>query len=333
MPRCGSQIILCDVPIRFDTYKGCSHGCMYCFTYKKWNIKNIETDEGSKALKSFIDGFRTTETNWCDFNIPIHWGGMSDPFQPVEVEKGKSLECLRILSETQYPFIVSTKSTLLAEGEYFELIKKSNVVVQISLVCEKYDNIETGAPGWAERVKCIRTISPYKRVIARIQPYTPGVFRDVMGALDEYRDAGVYGVIVEGMKYFKKTPKTVKHGGDYVYEADILRGHFEAIKRKAHRLGIRFYCGENRLRSLSDDLCCCGIDGLGWETNKANLNHYHLDKNNFKYTDRMKAVGTTQVFVNGFFQTQKKALVIGKMSYKDVMDGLIKDGKYTKIIG
>ena len=32
MPSCGSQIFLCDVPIRFDTYKGCSK--------KKGHIRN-----------------------------------------------------------------------------------------------------------------------------------------------------------------------------------------------------------------------------------------------------------------------------------------------------
>ncbi len=333
MPRCGSQITLCDVPIRFDTYKGCTHGCKYCFTYKKWNISNVENDEGEEALKAFIGGKRRQELNWCDFDIPLHWGGMSDPFQPIEKEKQNSLRCLRILQQSQYPFIVSTKSTLIVEGEYYELIKKSNVVVQLSAVCEKYDEIETGAPTWKKRVECAKRITPHTRVVIRIQPYMPSVFKDVMQTLDKYKEVGVYGIVVEGIKYFKKTKGTVKAGGDYVYPIDVLRSHFEAIKNKAHRLGLRFYCGENRLRSMSDDLCCCGVDGLGWKTNKANLNHYHFDRENFAYTDQMKKAGTTHVFVNGFFQTQKKALVLNKMSYQQVMDGLIKDKKYNESVG
>lgn len=35
MPEYGSQIVLCDLPIRFDTYKGCSHNCKYCFVQRK----------------------------------------------------------------------------------------------------------------------------------------------------------------------------------------------------------------------------------------------------------------------------------------------------------
>ena len=56
MPRCGSQVPICDVPIRFDTYKGCSHGCKYCFVFRKVDIKNIKLDETSTALLSFIKG-------------------------------------------------------------------------------------------------------------------------------------------------------------------------------------------------------------------------------------------------------------------------------------
>ena len=75
--KCGSQIILCNLPVRFDTYRGCSHGCRYCFAQKKNDISHIERDESVDGLRSFIEGKRGNETEWCDWNIPIHWGGMS----------------------------------------------------------------------------------------------------------------------------------------------------------------------------------------------------------------------------------------------------------------
>ena len=82
--RCGSQITICDVPISFDTYNGCSHACAYCFVKRKTDISQIEKDNCYKALKNFIEGGRTELTRWCDWKIPLHWGGMSDPFQPAE---------------------------------------------------------------------------------------------------------------------------------------------------------------------------------------------------------------------------------------------------------
>lgn len=64
MPLCGSQCTLCDVPIRFDTYKGCSHGCKYCFVQKKNNLFDIKKGEGIDSLKRFINGERNQTQNW-----------------------------------------------------------------------------------------------------------------------------------------------------------------------------------------------------------------------------------------------------------------------------
>ena len=101
MPKCGSQIILCDLPIRFDTYKGCSHGCKYCFVTRKTDINNIEIGETAKHLEKFIEGKRNEETAWCDWDIPLHWGGVSDPFQPIELKYRISFECLKIFAKTK----------------------------------------------------------------------------------------------------------------------------------------------------------------------------------------------------------------------------------------
>lgn len=55
---CGSQVVICDVPIRFDTYKGCSHDCKYCFARKDRDISKIEVDRSISQLKNFIEGKR-----------------------------------------------------------------------------------------------------------------------------------------------------------------------------------------------------------------------------------------------------------------------------------
>ena len=52
--KCGTQVILCNLPVRFDTYKGCSHGCKYCFAQKKQNIAKIQRDETVEALRSLV---------------------------------------------------------------------------------------------------------------------------------------------------------------------------------------------------------------------------------------------------------------------------------------
>lgn len=102
-----------------------------------------------------------------------------------------------------------------------------------------------------------------------------------------FRDAGVYGCVFEGIKYLKKVNGTIKLQGDFVYPSDLYKEHFSVFKDLLHKYGMKFYSGENRLRYMGDSLCCCGIDGLGWRENKANLNHYIYDKKNFVFTDNM----------------------------------------------
>lgn len=295
--KCGTQVILCNLPIRFDTYKGCSHACRYCFAQKKQNIAKIQRDETVEALRSFIEGKRNQETAWCDWNIPIHWGGMSDPFQPIEKKIRASYACLKLLSETKYPFVVSTKGKLIVEPEYIELLEKCNCVVQVSMVCSRYDQLELGATSYEERLKMVEILAKkVKRVIVRIQPYMPEVFKEVMNNIPRLANAGVYGVVVEGMKFYKSKKGMVKIGGDCCYPLTVLKPHFEAIKAECHKHGLKFYAGENRLRTMGDAMCCCGIDGLkGFQGNEYNLCMI-INGKNPKPTENMKQIGTGSCF-------------------------------------
>ena len=275
MPKCGSQCYLCDVPIRFDTYVGCSHGCKYCFAEKFRDMKDVEVGETVKDLRRFIFEERKDELRWCDWNIPLHIGGMSDPLQPVEKQRRIFYECLQLLVETQYPFIMSTKGALLGDEEYLSLLEKANGVVQVSMVCSSYDKLEKGCPTFDERLEIVRKVAPrVKRVIIRIQPYMHEVFNEVFENLERFKDAGAYGVIIEGMKFPKKVEGLVKVGGDYAYPYRLILSDFLKLKEEAHRVGLKIYAGENRIRKYGDSLTCCGIDGLeGFKGNCYNLNH------------------------------------------------------------
>lgn len=299
MPSCGSQIFLCDLPIRFDTYIGCTHGCQYCFATKKQDefYNRIRRGESVEALKRFIEGKRTIETNWCDWNMPLHFGGMSDPLQPIERKKGYTYECLELLAKTQYPFVLSTKGRLLGEDKYIEILSRCNCVIQVSMVCSGYDDIEKGCPNFNERLEIVRKISPkVKRVIIRIQPYMREFKEEIINNLKLFREAGAYGVIVEGMKFSKKKPGLVKVGADYTYALDDIKNDILDIKEECHRVGLRCFSGENRTRAIGDNLCCCGIENLaGFRENTFNINHIiHGEKP--KFTENMTKKGTGKVF-------------------------------------
>lgn len=316
---CGSQVAICDVPIRLDTYRGCSHGCKYCFVKRDYDISKVDSDNCVESLNRFISGRRTRDTNWCDWSIPLHWGGLSDPFQPIERKAGVSLRALRLFAETGYPFIVSTKGRLIADEPYLSLLSECNAVVQVSMVSPRFDRLEPGAPSFDERMAMLpRLAKACKRLVVRCQPYMTDCLADVLASIPRYAKAGAYGVIVEGFKSFKAFKGSVKVGNDYAYGKETLESHFTKIREACHSFGLAFLCGENRLRAMGDSLTCCGCSGLdGFEPNAFNLAHL-ANGDERKPTEAMLRAGTANAF-SGMFQEAGIRRWLGAISFDDAM--------------
>lgn len=321
---CGSQVVLCEYPIRFDTYRGCSHACSYCFVRSKSDISTTKPDDCVKSLKQFIDGYRTLNTNWCDWRIPLHWGGVSDPFQPEEREFGISLRALEVFAESKYPFIVSTKGKLIAEEPYLSLLRSCNAVVQISMVCPSYDRIEPGAPTFEERLDMLRKLSGnVRRVVVRAQPYITAVRDEFIAQLPRIAEAGVWGLTIEAMKFKNSKQGLVKIRGDFTYEEDVLRMHYERIKRHCARLGLHFFCAENRLRGMGESTACCGCGDLeGFAGNKFNV--VSNSDGMKKPTERMKQPGTSSCF-SSIHQNTEFSIMAKKRSFAEQMENERKD--------
>lgn len=294
---CGSQAVLCEYPVRLDTYSGCSHGCKYCFARTKVDIEKVTMKNCAKQLRGFIEGKRNGVTKWCDWAIPLHWGGLSDPFQPVERRAGASLECLKIFAETKYPVIISTKGKLITEEPYLSILRECNAVVQVSMVCSSYDRMEPGAPSFEERLSMVaRLAGNCRRVIVRAQPYITGVKREFLSNIPRFAKAGAHGVTVEGMKFKKGKPGLVKVRGDYCYPEDLLEAHYTLIRDACHDAGLAFFCAENRLRPIGDSPACCGCGDLpGFRGNRFNAVSL-LNGIDCAPTERMKEVGTAMCF-------------------------------------
>lgn len=326
MPKCGSQCWMCDLPVRFDTYKGCTHGCKYCFVQRKSSLE-VVIDENPKKLLDFINGKRDIRTAWVDWNIPIHFGGMSDPFQPCEKKYKKTLEVLQILADTGYPCVISTKGMLCIEEPYISLIKRANIVMQVSCVCDKYDKLEKGAPPFEERLNMIRVLSQNaRRVIVRVQPYVPDVYKDVKANIKRFAEGGAHGVVFEGMKFVNKKDGLVRVGGDMVIPYERLKRDFERLKQECHEQGISFYSGENRLRSMGDSLTCCGIDNLeGFRPNTFNLSHL-LNGDIQQPTEAQKQKDTAQCF-HAIYQSAGYSRIINGQSFEQCMTWTAKEKK------
>ena len=319
--NCGSQCMICDFPIHFDTYKGCSHACKYCFVKAKYDIANIEPVDQTRSLRSFISGKRNFETKWCDWDIPLHWGGNSDPFQPCELTHQKSLDCLKIFAETKYPFIVSTKNpVMLTKEPYLSLIQQCNVVLQISMACSKYDKLEQGSPSYEERLKAAEFLSDkVQRIIARVRPYFPDCHKEIVNELPRYAKAGIHGISISSFVSLKKQKGMQRYGAKYLFPLEVITPKYEQIKQVCHDNGLKFYCSESDLDFMSDSLACCGTDGLKEFTgNKYNLSHLAYDDEKPEPTQAMQAKDTYQPF-KCIGQSQAWAMRCKNKSFAELM--------------
>jgi len=307
-PRLNGQFPFCSFPFALDTYSGCTHLCKYCFSYYNYLIncstKNNEKDFFSMAktinFSNLEKAFEQPDgkdnehirayRELIKLRMPIHWGGVSDPFSTYEQmnDEKVSLKCLKLFNKHQYPVISSTKSKWLKDApEYIKEIQENkNFVFQVSLISlnERMKKIEPGTSVEA-RLELIRIFSKTNRVVVRCQPFIPNLDNDEQ--IEEFvktiADCGAHAVTMEFLKISAFQTAEVKKAIEEMSEAlgydipkffrlkgnkagtDIeLRFNYKLpimlkFRQLAHKYGLEFYSAENSMRDYGDGYSCCGI--------------------------------------------------------------------------
>lgn len=298
----NNQIYFCGVPFRLDTYNGCTHRCAYCYVRaaeltsaarkNRGQTLLIPNESGVKRdLVLALDSSRTRESidiEWLRHRVPIHWGGMSDPFQHCERKYKISKKWMEYLSWYEYPTIISTKGVMAAEPEYLELLKEGNYAFQISLISdddELIKAIEPGAPSATERLQALEKIANAGIWTAvRIQPLIPSskIEWELPRYIERLAKIGVKHVLAEGYKVPIRNPEGMhkvwevcpEAKKEYVYN-DVSMAGFElhlpswrkwkytkVLLEACHANGMTYGAADNDLRDMGDVICCCGIDNL-----------------------------------------------------------------------
>lgn len=101
-----------------NPYRGCEHGCVYCYARPAhaWMGLSPGLDFESKLFFK-PESPRLLEQELCDRRYvckPIHIGGNTDPYQPVERDERITRGVIEVLSRFNHPFSIITKSALIA---------------------------------------------------------------------------------------------------------------------------------------------------------------------------------------------------------------------------
>lgn len=307
-PRLNGQFPFCSFPFALDTYSGCTHLCKYCFSYYNYLVncstKNNEKDFFSMAktinyenLERAFGEEKESDSRQIKIyrklikaRMPIHWGGVSDPFSMYEVhnEEKVSLKVLKLFNKHQYPVIMSTKSLWLKDApEYIKEIQENkNFIFQVSLISlnERMKEIEPGTSVEA-RLEMIKIFSKTNRVVVRCQPFIPNLDTDeeIENFLKTIAEYGAHAVTIEFLKLSNFTIPEVKKAMEEMSKAlgyDVVKFYkFKGVKAGtdtelkfnyklpillkfrdwAKKYGLEFYSADNALRDYGDSSICCGI--------------------------------------------------------------------------
>ena len=93
---------------------------------------------------------------------PIRIGSMSDSFMHVDKKYKVTQEFLKILDYYQYPYIIFTRSDLVAKEPYIDLLNKELCSIQMSIAStnDRMNKlIEPGTPSSERRLKALGTLA------------------------------------------------------------------------------------------------------------------------------------------------------------------------------
>lgn len=290
-----SIFYFCSLPLRLDSYRGCTYGCLYCFSQ---SLNNRESGFHYRAVPAnpadFIklmdsinhEGCRTSLVRSClKRKIPIHFGCVSDPLQPQEIKSRITLKFLKILKQYNYPFILCTKSDLIIKPEYLSIIRDTRPIVQISFstMNDKLASyIEPHAPSPTIRLRTLDKLSNLGMwTVARLQPFLYPKEQINDEGLRSLANVGVKHVTLEHLRIPTNSKLStrmslwnalgvnlletyhnlgIKHSRiNYELNSEIKLHNILKVKNIIHKYGMSFGSGDNDFHHASDYFCCCGV--------------------------------------------------------------------------
>lgn len=315
-----SQVKFCPMAFRVDMYRGCDYGCRYCFANMNafheigTGLSVWREAEVSKVRRMFDTAFNTDKTTQSVLvemlrqRVPLHCGGMSDPFQSREWQLGLTKELIKISKEYDYPVVFSTKTDHLPQ-EYYDLLDPKIHAFQVSIMgwTEEYiKKWETNTATAQQRADFVRQLQDKGFWCSvRIQPIINKW--ECVALMLSLRDLPSYYSIEhlhviadswagqEAVKKYCKGDELVQNGGVTEFRADIKRKNIDLLIKVANAFNVPVGVADNDYHCLSQSRCCCGTDLIGGQfdnylkfnecymsTGKTNIAYLFIPKSNVR---------------------------------------------------
>ena len=174
----GNEGNKCHYPTRLDTDGcGCQHDCSYCYAKSLLDFRKL-WDNVNPAVAD-IDKVRKKIAKLDPEKISaVRLGGMTDCFMPLERTMGVTYETIKSLNEHRIPYLIVTKSALVADPKYLEVMDKGLAHIQITVTCtddELYRKLAYEKADYpSQRIQAIETLREEGLdVQLRLSPFIP----------------------------------------------------------------------------------------------------------------------------------------------------------------
>ncbi len=214
----GGEGQKCKYPTRLDTYGcGCQHDCKYCYAKSLLDFRKLWNPE--QPAVADIRKIERTISKIPKGSI-VRLGGMTDCFQPCELDHRITYQTIKLLNKYEIGYLIVTKSHIIANEEYMDILDKDLAHIQITVTTLDDDKSleyeKASVP--SKRVEAIKKLQDAGFDVAiRLSPLIPE-FMD----FDKLNSLGINKAIVEFLRvnhWIKKwfdidySKHTLKEGG------------------------------------------------------------------------------------------------------------------------
>lgn len=147
---------LYDIDYALNPYKGCAHGCLYCYAPDIINCKGCGEWGSWVEARANISRVLRKEIQKIGDSV-IGLATVTDPYQPAEERLGITRACLEVISHSDASLMLMTKSQLVRRDfDILEKIRKLEFCVTVSTLDEALAReMEPLAPSPEARLKLL----------------------------------------------------------------------------------------------------------------------------------------------------------------------------------
>ncbi|WP_455391953.1 radical SAM protein [[Eubacterium] cellulosolvens] len=182
-----------------NPYRGCMHGCKYC--YASNIIRQPRASWGTEVkVKKNIPTILSKELKRLTPAL-VGISSVTDPYQEIEKEYNITRYCLEQLLKFKFPISIITKSPLVIRDiELFKKFSYSEITITITTLDEQLSRIlEPNAPSTTKRLEALTKLSAEGlNTYAFLGPLLPALEPDqVPEFINQIKSTGVKTIMVD----------------------------------------------------------------------------------------------------------------------------------------